>query len=78
MTEIYAASETPIPGVSGEGLLQGTRLHGQRQAHFVAEVEGLPAAVLPMLQEGDVLLSLGAGNILQAGELVLAQLNGRA
>jgi len=78
MTEIYAASETPIPGVSGERLLQGARQHGQRQAHFVAEVEALPAAVLPILREGDVVLSLGAGNILQAGEVLLAQLQSQA
>ncbi len=71
MTEIYAASESPIEGVTGEALLQGTRQHGQRQAHFVAEVEGLPGAVLPILLAGDVVLTLGAGNILQAGEQLL-------
>jgi UDP-N-acetylmuramate--alanine ligase len=77
MTEIYAAGETPIEGVSGEGLLQGTRQHGQRQAYFVGEVEALPAVVLPVLQAGDVVLSLGAGNILQAGEKLLELLQER-
>jgi len=77
MTEIYAASENPIEGVTGAALLQGTRQHGQRQTHFVAEVEDLPGAVLPLLQEGDVVLSLGAGNILLAGEMLLADLQAR-
>jgi UDP-N-acetylmuramate--alanine ligase len=78
MTEIYAASESPIEGVTGEALLLGTRQHGQRQTHFAAEVEALPAAVLPLLQEGDVVLSLGAGNIVKAGEALLQQLQARA
>jgi UDP-N-acetylmuramate--alanine ligase len=78
MTEIYAASESPIEGVSGEALLLGTRQHGQRQTHFVAEVADLAAAVLPLLQEGDVVLSLGAGNILRAGEELLKKLQARS
>jgi UDP-N-acetylmuramate--alanine ligase len=78
MSEIYAASESPIEGVTGEALLQGTKQHGQRQAHFVAGVKGLPGAVLPVLQAGDVVLTLGAGNIFQAGEQLLELLQARA
>jgi UDP-N-acetylmuramate--alanine ligase len=78
MSEIYAASESPIEGVTGEALLQGTKQHGQRQAHFVAGVKGLPGAVLPVLQAGDVVLTLGAGNIYQAGEQLLELLQARA
>lgn len=77
MTEIYAASESPIEGVTGEALLLGASQHGQRQTHYVAEVEGLPAAVLPLLQAGDVVVSLGAGNIVKAGEVLLQQLQAR-
>jgi len=77
MTEIYAASESPIEGVSGEALLGGTREHGQRRSHFVATVEALPEAVLPLLRKGDVVLTLGAGNILQAGEALLKKLQAR-
>jgi UDP-N-acetylmuramate--alanine ligase len=78
MSEIYAASESPIEGVTGEALLQGTKQHGQRQAHFVPGVKGLPGAVLPILQAGDVVLTLGAGNIYQAGEQLLELLQARA
>ncbi|MBU0482474.1 MAG: UDP-N-acetylmuramate--L-alanine ligase [Proteobacteria bacterium] len=74
LTEIYAASETPLEGVSGEILLEAIRQHGQKQACFVAEVENLPDAVVPILQSGDVVLTLGAGNILTAGETILAKL----
>jgi UDP-N-acetylmuramate--alanine ligase len=75
MTDIYAASEEPIEGVSGEALLQGTRQHGQRQTHFVAKVEDLAATVVPLLKSGDVVLTLGAGNILRAGEAILEKLD---
>ena len=75
MTDIYAASEEPIEGITGETLLEGTRQHGQRQTHFVPKVEDLPAEVIPLLKKGDVLLTLGAGNILQAGEVILEELD---
>ena len=71
MTEIYAASERPIEGVSGASLLAEIERHGQKQAHFVAGVEEMAAAVLPMLKENDLVLTLGAGNIVKAGEELL-------
>lgn len=75
MTDIYAASEEPIEGITGEALLQGTRQHGQRQTHFVAKVEDLATEVIPLLKNGDVVLTLGAGNILNAGEDILEKLD---
>ncbi len=71
MTDIYAASETPIPGVTAESLLAATRQHGQRYTKYVGELEGLAAEMLPVLQEGDLVLTLGAGNIVRAGEELL-------
>jgi UDP-N-acetylmuramate--alanine ligase len=74
LTEIYAASETPIEGVSGSALLEEIKLHGQKNAYFVAEVESLSNAVLGMAQPDDIVLTLGAGNIYQAGEELLRQM----
>jgi UDP-N-acetylmuramate--alanine ligase len=74
MTDIYAASEEPIKGVSGESLLEGTRQHGQRQTLFVPKLEDLAGELVPLLKEGDVVLTLGAGNILKAGEDLLVKL----
>jgi UDP-N-acetylmuramate--alanine ligase len=74
MTDIYAAGEEPIAGISGETLLQAIGQHGQRQTYFVARVADLAVAVMPLLQKGDVVLTLGAGNILNAGEAILEQL----
>jgi UDP-N-acetylmuramate--alanine ligase len=74
LTEIYAASEQPLAGVSGESLAAGIRQHGQKQIEYVAEVDELAALVLPRLATGDVVLTLGAGNIHQIGDKVLAGL----
>ncbi len=68
MTEIYAASEEPIEGISGESLLHEIKRHGQRHTHFVADVEAMAEEMLPLLKEGDLVLTLGAGNIVRVGE----------
>ncbi len=74
LTEIYAACESPIDGVSGESLLAGIKQHGQKNTHFVPEIPMLPQAVRSMLQPGDVVVTLGAGNIYQAGEQLLKKM----
>lgn len=75
MTEIYAASEQPIEGVGGEILLNEIRRHGQRHTQFIDSVDELAEKVAPILQEGDLFLTLGAGNIVMAGEKLLSKLN---
>jgi UDP-N-acetylmuramate--alanine ligase len=77
LTEIYAASERPIEGVNGVSLLDEIKSHGQRDAHFVAEVASLAVTVRTMLQPGDIVLTLGAGNIWKAGEELLKILEQR-
>jgi len=42
--------------------------HGQRQTRYIASVEGMAEELLPMLAEGDLVLTLGAGNIVRVGE----------
>lgn len=75
LTEIYPASEKPIPGVTSEWLLEGIKQHGHRQAHYVGGTSDMAAAVIPMLEDGDVVLTLGAGNIWRVGESVLQGLD---
>lgn len=71
MSDIYAASEEPIPGVTGESLLEATKMHGQRYTRYIGELEKMAEELLPMLQEGDLVLTLGAGNIVRVGEELL-------
>jgi len=68
MTEIYAASEQSDSRISGEILLDEVKKYGQRNTGFVSSVADLAGALLPELKEGDLVLTLGAGNIGMAGE----------
>ncbi len=71
MTDIYAASESPIAGVTGAGLLEAVKNHGQRHTLYIEEVEDMATELMPHLREGDLVLTLGAGNIVKVGEDLL-------
>ncbi len=68
LTEIYAASELPDERISAEILLDEVKKYGQRKTGFVSSVDDLAEALLPELKDGDLVLTLGAGNIVKAGE----------
>jgi UDP-N-acetylmuramate--alanine ligase len=61
--EVYAAGEAPISGADGRALSRGIRARGHIDPVFVEELDTLPAVLNDLLQDGDVLLTLGAGNI---------------
>ena len=63
LLDIYPAGETPIAGVDGETLCQAIRAKGQTELQFVAQPEQLPHQLQPLLQDQDILLTLGAGSI---------------
>lgn len=74
MTDIYAAGEAPIPGVSGEKLAEAVKAGGHPSVTFVRQKDALPDQVLPHLRSGDLVLTLGAGDIWKAGTGLLARL----
>jgi UDP-N-acetylmuramate--alanine ligase len=74
MTDIYAASEEPIPGVNSENLLTAIHRHGQRYTRYIPAVEGMATELLDMLEVNDLVLTLGAGNIVKVGEELLSLL----
>ncbi len=63
LTEVYAAGEAPIVAADGRSLIRGVRVTGKIEPQFVEAVADLPAALLDTLQDGDVLLTMGAGSI---------------
>lgn len=68
---VYAAGEEPIPGVTGAALADAVRAHGHKDVTFVEKRSDLAAALLPRLTKGDLVLTLGAGDITLVGpELV--------
>ncbi len=74
LTDIYAAGEEPIEGVSSESLQEAIKQHGQRQIFFIPQLVQQPEKLMPLLQPGDLFLTLGAGNIVKAGEVLLEML----
>jgi UDP-N-acetylmuramate--alanine ligase len=71
VTGIYAASEEPIPGVSGERLARLLAERGRAQVRFVADKAQLPAALAAAVRGGDLVLTLGAGDVWKAGDGLL-------
>jgi UDP-N-acetylmuramate--alanine ligase len=67
LTEIYPASEKPIPGVSGQSLAQGIRQVSKTDVTYHQDFDSVLAALPGVLQPGDLLLTLGAGNVTTIG-----------
>ena len=63
LTEVYAAGEAPVVAADGRALTRALRVAGKVEPQFVEAVGDLPAALLDTLQDGDVLLTMGAGSI---------------
>ncbi len=63
LAEVYAAGEAPIAGADGRALSRAIRLRGQVDPVFVDGVADLPDVLPGVLQDGDVLLMAGAGDI---------------
>jgi UDP-N-acetylmuramate--alanine ligase len=72
--DIYAASEAPIPGVTGEHLAERIGTEGAKHAVYVPSFADAAELVTKSTQSGDLVLTLGAGNVSQLGSLILEQL----
>jgi UDP-N-acetylmuramate--alanine ligase len=74
--DIYAASEQPIPGVDAAGLVEAIRRTGTVSGgvHYAESMAGGVAALAQEAREGDVILTLGAGSVSQAGARLLERL----
>jgi UDP-N-acetylmuramate--alanine ligase len=78
VTEVYAAGEPVIPGVSGRQIAEGALEHGHRNVTFVKDKEAVPDLLLPVLRPGDLVITMGAGDIWQIGEEIMRRLTVRA
>ena len=77
LSDICAAGEDPLPGVTVEAVADAVRRAGGPPPHIVKDVAGLPTAVVPLAQPGDVVVTLGAGSIGLVGPRLLAALRAR-
>ena len=76
VTDVYAAREAPIAGVSGRVVADAARAAG-REVHWVAARAEVPAVVAALARDGDVILTLGAGDITTAAREIRALLERR-
>lgn len=63
VTDIYAAGEKPIPGVSAQKIAEGIREHGHRNVVFIPQTEEIVPYILETVKPRDMVLTLGAGNV---------------
>jgi UDP-N-acetylmuramate--alanine ligase len=74
ITDIYGAGEAPVLGMTSETLAEAVKAHGHHHVRYVGSVSKVAQVLAEELREGDLFLTLGAGNIWQAGEDVVAML----
>ena len=72
LTDIYAASEAPIPGITGQGLADAIRAAGHKNVVFHSSMQDGIEELLRVARPGDAILTVGAGNVSRAaGELLV-------
>lgn len=74
LTDIYAAGEDPIPGVTVESLADAIRRATKAPLHLVKPIDDVAPAVAARARRGDVVITLGAGSIGTVGARVLEEL----
>ncbi len=77
LTDVYAASEARINGVSGRTIFEAVRATGQRDVEYVERLDELERRIESEAREGDLILMMGAGSITQVAEKVAADFGKR-
>lgn len=74
VTDIYAASEKPLEGITAEALVENIKKYGHKNANYIGDVETAADKVIGNLQEGDLVITLGAGTITRLSDELLEKL----
>jgi UDP-N-acetylmuramate--alanine ligase len=74
LTDIYAASEAPIPGVTSEALAQAIREAGHKNVHYFRSMQDGIGFLLKQAHPGDAILTIGAGSISRASNELMVLL----
>ncbi len=77
VTDIYAAGEDPLAGVTGEAVAEGIRRRGHPEVIFASDRPAVLAELLARLRPGDLALTLGAGDITKLGPELVRELEKR-
>ncbi len=74
MTDVYPAREEPIEGVTGELVARSASDFGHRNVIYVEKKGEVADRVMELLEEGDVVMTIGAGDVWKIGEEIVARL----
>ena len=74
LTEIYAAGEPRIAGISSEHLFEGLKKYGHKDVCFMPDLKSAEKHLLQQLKPGDIFLTLGAGDVWQAGQKIMERI----
>jgi UDP-N-acetylmuramate--alanine ligase len=72
--DIYAAGEKPVPGVSGQLLFEGIKKHGHKDVTYIPDKGKVADHMISILKKGDLMITLGAGDVWKIGEQVVERL----
>ena len=72
--DIYAASEQPIEGITAEILAENVKKFGHKNVTYIGEIDTAVEAVVPHLQDGDLVITLGAGSVTRLSDEILEKL----
>jgi len=72
LTDVYPSREAPIPGITGELIASAARDAGHPEVRYVAAKEDLPQIMRELVRPGDLVLTMGAGDVWRAGEALLS------
>jgi len=75
--DIYAANESPIEGITGEALARAVGEKGGRSARYASSFSNAVESVTAAAQDGDMIMTLGAGSVSQLGPIILEKLRER-
>lgn len=74
VTDVYPAREEPIQGVSGELIVDAAKRFGHKDAHYVSDKKQIPSYLKSIVRSGDIVITMGAGDIWKYGEEFLKML----
>jgi UDP-N-acetylmuramate--alanine ligase len=68
VTDVYPAREEPIQGVTGELIANAAKLFGHKEVYYVRDKAQVPAFLKTIVKPGDMVVTMGAGDIWKYGE----------
>ncbi len=77
VTDIYAAGEKELMGVHAKRLAEGIRRQGHKEVHYIQGFPEIVSHLSEVCHEGDMVLTLGAGDVYRVGEMLLEDLKNR-